>query len=227
MKKKSYLILSIFLSIFIVTSIKAAGSAPSVYNSDAKSLLEMLWAKLDEAIVSNYNVSVLLRYHDHEGFTGDGSFVTKGLPIGTNGIENGAITSAKLSTVAKTRVANTLMGDIDAGVNKEIPVFIVTNNTTITAISIVSDFINRNDTDYTTFSTSYWYNGSPAIMHSVNTKVSGGQAFTGAFRPITFTYGITSNPVYSGSTVTFKKTDSGAGRAVTNLAITIEYTISE
>jgi len=47
MKKRGILFLGILLSLFVITSINASGSAPSVYNSDAKGLLEMLWAKLD------------------------------------------------------------------------------------------------------------------------------------------------------------------------------------
>jgi len=54
---------------------------------------------------------MLMRYHDHEGSTGDGSFITRGLPINTNGIKNNAITSAK---IADGTIADADISDIAA-----------------------------------------------------------------------------------------------------------------
>lgn len=108
--KKRFLVLlfGILILVFAATSLKGAGPIPENYG-DARSLLAMLWDKLDQAIVSNYDVAMLLRYHDHGGSVGDGSLVTRGLPIGSAGIANDAITSAKISD--STVTANDLATD--------------------------------------------------------------------------------------------------------------------
>ena len=247
MKKKNYLMLGIFVSIFIVTSIKAAGSAPSVYNSDAKGLLEMLWAKLDEAIVSNYNVGMLVRYHDHEG-TNPGDFVSRGLSLGTNGIKNNAIsggkiennaittdkildntvTAAKLAVMAKTHTVSIPMGSVDAGTGKAQPIFIAPTSGTVTAIS----FVNTSDipVDGT--------NHTHLVIHKNLTADTTGQIAALSNDSSTITHNTVYRPeigiinsdwldFVSGDFYTFYKIDNGFGSAINNMLVTLDYVTSE
>jgi len=98
-KRTSVIILGVLLLVFVFTSIKAVGTIPSSYSQDARDLLSMLWGKLDQVIISNYNVSMDLRYHDHQGSLANGSFKTKGLPLdGSKALQDFSVTESKLAT---------------------------------------------------------------------------------------------------------------------------------
>jgi|GEM_PF-4727601 len=231
MKKKSIIIFGVLILMLGLVSVNAAGTAPSSYNGDARALLEMLWTKLDEAIVSNYNVSMLLRYHDHEGSVGDGSFITRGLPIGTSGIENGAVTSAKLSTAAKTRIVTAQVGNLAAGSGlvDEKPIFVAPTNGTITRVTFTtSNNVTQSDINFTQLMLARWRAG---VRDAVATAVAHTQTTGSSFAPMVAVDAMINqvdgrypqqNDVY-----TIYKNDVGAGRATDDLLITIEYTISE
>lgn len=259
MKKRIlFFTLGVLMLFFTATTLNAAGSIPTSYNQNAQEILSMLWDKLDQAIVSNYDVAMLLRYHDHAG-TDPGDFVTRGLPIGSGGITDnavgsseiaanavgsselannavdsgaildGAVTTGKLSTAAASKIVAIPIGDVAAGTSKELPVFTGTRVGYITSIAFINKTaITQSDTNYTTLTIKRETPGGAAgDVLSINTKVTGGvnfQAYTTQFFDSGFDYNTFSS--VGSNTFSFKKTDSGAGAALDDMLLIIEFIYS-
>ena len=229
MKKSFFILTLVIFAVLAAASVKASGAIPTSYNSTAQSILSMLWDKLDSANVSNYDVSMLLRYHDHGG-SDPGDFVTRGKPISTIGLADGAATAVKLSTAARKHVVSLYVGDIAAGTGDERPFFISPGNETVTGVGFADQSgIVQNDTNYTNIGIWRWRAGSFAEIKEINTKttISGGTAISGSWQPVRVTSGLATTSLAAGDTVTFYKNDTGTGAAVTHMAVTLEYIVSE
>jgi hypothetical protein len=226
-KKGSTILFSVVLLTFLITTAGAVGAIPTSYNQDAQNILSMLWGKLDEAIVSNYNAKMLVRYHDHQG-TNPGDFTTRGLPIEEGGIADKAISGDKVSDAVNTKVISFFVGDIAAGDGGETPIFIAPGNINITAVNYANwlDII-QNDTDYTRLRVDRRRNGGTSeIISDINTKTteSGGTQVQNSWKPVRVTSTLTNTLQIQGDILLFFKRDYGAGQPVDKMIVTVEYT---
>jgi len=252
-KRSSIIMFGILTLAFALTSVKAVGTIPTTYNQSAQEILSMLWGKLDEAIVGNYNVGMLVRYHDHAG-TNPGDFTTRGLPVSSSGIANdaitgakieanavgsseiadnavdsgavssGAVTATKLSTAARTHVVAVQVGSIPAGTGEEKPIFIAPGSGTVTAVSFTnSTAITIDPTNYTYLGIWKWVAGDNLIIKYFQTNST---SMGANFAPNRYT-SLQNTSFTVGTPFTFYKYEYGAGQAINDMLVTIEYTVSE
>jgi hypothetical protein len=133
-----------------------------------------------------------------------------------------AVTAPKLSTAARTHVITATVDTVTAGSNVERPIFVAPGNGTIVGISFTDGAgVAANPANYTILSVR-----KPSAATTVG-FVSTDATTLNANAANRQTAGLAATSFSAGDVYTFKKTDAGGGAQITDMLVTIEYTVSE